>query len=194
MADENALLLQDPSGESARKAGVEAAANAKNPGKKAEKIAEAAGESAANEPKRIIPLDVARWRFGDFARTVHSVDVPAGTPFETVCRPEYWSNITRMVAGDIIDVVTEDQAWYARLFVMRKDRLTATIAVLQAPIALVPAYLPEPGSKLYDVRFAGSHGKWQVMRLSDKQTIMSGLSDEQAAHAWIATYERVTSK
>lgn len=143
--------------------------------------------------KRVIPLSIDRWKFGDFGCTLHTVYVPARTDFETVCRPEFWANLTRLVVDDIIHVRTDDKAWFAELMVLAKERNSATVAVLREPVALIAAFKPLPGARRFDVQFAGAHGQWRVIRLSDKNVIKDSLATEGIARKWLDDYERLVA-
>ena len=149
-------------------------------------------ETAA-PPKRVVPLNVSRCMFGDFARNTHTAIVPAGTDFETVCRPEFWANVTRLAVGDIIQVSTDDRAWFAELFVLGKARNSATVAVLREPLQLVAAFKPEAGAKHFDVQFSGAHGKWRVIRLSDKNVVKDQFETQGEARKWLDQYERLVA-
>jgi hypothetical protein len=160
-----------------------------------EKAAAATKSKAAaaveEAPRRVVPLQVTRWQIGEFMNTRHSVAPASATPFEDLLRPEFWANITRLAAGDIIEVRPEDQSYYAELYVMRRDRTSATVAVIREPVRLVPAYKPLPGSAAFKVEFAGSHGKWRVLRISDGASIRDKLGSEGEARSWLVEYERM---
>jgi len=177
------------------KAGAQAAAadapDASGPIK--QPVAADGAAAVADAPARIVPLSADRWKFGDFGRTIHTVTVPAGTDFETVCRPEYWGNLTRMTVDDIIQIGTDDRAWFAELIVIGKARNSATVAVLRAPVALSAAFKPEPGAVLFDVQYAGAHGKWRVIRKSDRAVMKDRCESESEARKWVEQYERLVA-
>lgn len=150
-----------------------------------------AAEKPAEAPHRVVPLQVTRWQIGEFMNTRHSVAPASGTPFEDLLRPEFWANITRLRAGDIIEVRPEDQSYYAELYVLRRDRTSATVAVVREPVKLVAAYKPLPGETSFKVEFAGSHGQWRVLRLSDNTMIRDRFGSEGEARAWLVQYERM---
>lgn len=159
------------------------------------KLTAAAGTAEKAEEgdaaRRVVPLQVTRWQLGEFMNSRHSVSPASGTPFEDLLRPEFWANITRLAAGDIIEVRPEDQSYYAELYVMRRDRTAATVAVIREPVKLVPAFKPLPGEVNFRVEYAGSHGKWRVLRISDKAVMRDRFESEGLARTWLTEYERM---
>jgi len=145
------------------------------------------------EARRVVPLQVTRWQLGEFLNNRHSVSPASGTPFEDLLRPEFWANITRMAAGDIIEVRPEDQSYFAELYVLKRDRNSATVAVIREPVRLVAAYKPLPGEVNFDVEFAGSMAKWRVVRRSDKSVMRDKFNSEGEARKWLADYERMVA-
>ncbi|MGY3393440.1 hypothetical protein ACVWW6_006031 [Bradyrhizobium sp. USDA 3311] len=173
---------------------------------KADAAAKAAAEAAAPkgakkakpdeadaEPRRVVPLPVTRWQLGEFLNNRHSVSPAVGTPFEDVLRPEFWANIVRMQPGDIIEVRPEDQSYYAELYVLKRERNSATVAVIREPVKLEAAYKPLPGEVLFSVEFAGPMAKWRVVRRSDKSVMKDKFGTEGDARRWLADYERVVA-
>jgi hypothetical protein len=144
-------------------------------------------------PRRVVPLQVTRWQLGEFMNHRHSVAPASNTPFEDLLRPEFWANITRLTAGDIIEVRPEDQSYYAELYVMKKDRNSATVAVIRAPVRLEAAFKPLPGEKSFKIEFAGTHAKWRVIRLADLAVMRDKFASEAEARAWLGEYERVVA-
>jgi hypothetical protein len=148
--------------------------------------------AAADEaPRRVAPLQVTRWQFGEFINARHSVSPASGTPFDDILRPEYWANITRLSAGDVIEVRPEDASYYAELYVLRRDRTSATVAVIREPVKLEAAYRPLPGELKFKVEFAGPLAKWRVLRMSDNSAIRDSFGSEIEARRWLTDYERM---
>lgn len=147
----------------------------------------------AVETRRVVPLQVTRWQLGEFLNNRHSVSPASGTPWEDLLRPEFWANITRMAPGDIIEVRPEDQSYFAELYVLKRERNSATVAVIREPVRLVAAYKPLPGEVNFDVEFAGSMAKWRVVRRSDKSMMRDKFATEGEARRWLADYERMVA-
>ena len=160
---------------------------------KPEKPAKAPKAEVEEAPRRVVPLAVTRWQLGEFLNNRHSVSPAAGTPFEDLLRPEFWANIVRMAPGDIIEVRPEDQSYFAELYVLKRERNSATVAVIREPVKLVSAYKPLPGEVNFDVEFAGSIAKWRIVRRSDKTPLREGFGTEALARAWLADYERMVA-
>lgn len=149
--------------------------------------------SADEAPRRVVPLQVTRWQFGEFTNARHSVSPAAGTAWDDILRPEFWANITRLSAGDIIEVRPEDASYYAELYVLRRERTSATVAVIREPVKLEAAYKPLPGEVKFKVEFAGSLAKWRVLRESDKSMLRDKFGTEAEARRWLADYERMVA-
>jgi hypothetical protein len=174
------------------KPATEAAAAASKPAAAAKpEPKEKPAEKPAEEARRVVPLSVTRWQLGEFMNARHSVSPSSGTPFEDVLRPEFWANIVRMAPGDIIEIRPEDQSYYAELYVLKRDRTSATVAVIRPPVPLEPAFKPLPGIINFRVEFAGSHGKWRVLRISDNVVMRDRFGTEGEARKWLAEYERM---
>lgn len=148
---------------------------------------------AETETRRVVPLSVTRWQLGEFMNSRHSVSPASGTPFEDLLRPEFWANITRMRAGDILEIRPEDQSYYAELYVLKRERNAASVAVIREPIRLVCAFKPAAGEVLFKVEFAGPHGKWRVIRISDKAVMRDRFENEAEARAWLGEYQRLVA-
>ena len=148
-------------------------------------------DTADGEERSVVPLPVTRWQLGEFINNRHSVPPASGTPFEDLLRPEFWANIVRMAAGDIIEVRPEDQSYYAELYVLKRERNAAIVAVIRPPVKLEGAFKLTPGVKAYKVEFSGSHGKWRVVRLSDNTTVRDRFGSEGEARRWLDDYERM---
>jgi hypothetical protein len=159
---------------------------------KAKKVALANDDGReAPEPRRVVPLQVTRWQLGEFINARHSVSPAQGTAFEDLLRPEFWANIVALREGDIIEVRPEGQDYYAELFVLKRDRTSATVAVIRDPVKLVAAYKPAAGTKNFRVEFAGSHGKWRVIRISDLSVMREKFANEAEATRWLSEYEQM---
>lgn len=146
---------------------------------------------AFDENRRVVPLQVTRWQIGEFMNTRHSVTPASGTLWEDLLRPEFWANITAMKEGDIIEVRPEDQSYFAELYVLRRQRTSATVAVIREPVKLVSAYKPRPGEVKFRVEFAGSLAKWRIVKTSDLTVLRDKFASESEARSWLADYERM---
>jgi hypothetical protein len=142
------------------------------------------------EKRKILQKDFLQ---ASFAFNRWSVTLPYGWDFTDCLDPEFWTNVAHLLApnatngqksriGDVIEIRTIDHAWYAELYVRAVRESALIVAVLRAPVQLVPVKgmeLPK-GSKL-DVRFNTSKAKYEVIRISDGSVIGEGFDLKETA-------------
>lgn len=103
----------------------------------------------------------------DFARQSFRATPPAGTKIEDMLVPEYWAHVARKFTPyDIIEVVPEDGAFYARLFVQNTGKLWAKIFKLECVELSAKKPIADIQAK-YEPKYAGPAAKWRVVNKSD---------------------------
>jgi hypothetical protein len=169
----------------------------------------------ADKPARAEKQHTAKpgsFRGSEFARERMDHVMDAGTPFEEVFKPGYWTNVFGLLAkniatghadraGAIIDCATEDHAFYATLYVRA---VTASGLIVQC---IGPSVHPKSGrswpvdlstggpwvgevpleSNMFDVKWNIAKRGFDIIRKSDNQVIADGGSfpTRELAAEWI---------
>lgn len=123
----------------------------------------------------------------EFARQSYFACPVAGTPIEKVLEPEYWAHVARKInPHDIIEVIPEDGAYYARLIVLSVGKLSAKVQKLQYEMLSAHTVTPNANAENFDVKWMGPMAKWKVARKSDGEIVSSdSFQTQEDAQKWI---------
>lgn len=115
-----------------------------------------------------------------------------GTPLEAVLDPKYWAHCSAQLAPEnVITVIPEGAPWRAELLVLDAGRGYAKVIVLNhVEIESHEVVGDESAADDYDVRWAGPHAKWRVVRKSDKKVMIEERATKQDAYLWIASHRK----
>lgn len=114
----------------------------------------------------------------EFARQTLVANPNAGTTLQDLQAPEYWTHIARKLKPhDIIEVIPQDTAYYAKLLVIDSDKLWARVFVLEyKEIAAASSGQSTPNKRdNYKVVWGGGAVKFRVHNASD-----NSLASEQS--------------
>lgn len=116
----------------------------------------------------------------------------AGTPLEAVLEPKYWAHCSAQLAPeDVITVIPEGTPWRAELMVLDAGRGFAKVVVLShVDLESHEVTGDMPSADDYDVRWAGRHAKWRVVRKSDKRVMVEGQPTKQDALLWVSSHRK----
>ena len=124
----------------------------------------------------------------EFARQVFRITSPAGVSIEEIIDPSYWAHVARRLTPyDIIEVVPEDGAFYARLIVVNTGKLFAKVQIIEkidlnTPVNVTAAI----AMNLFDTKYAGPNAKWRVIRKSDNAVVSKEpFGTQQEAEEWL---------
>lgn len=97
------------------------------------------------------------------------VILPENTPFESVYDPRFWAFVAKRFSPfDEVQVVPEDGAWIAELYVIQCDDFGARMALRSKidleSIAAEDAALPEG----YEIKWSGPRVGFSIMRGKDR--------------------------
>ena len=119
----------------------------------------------------------------EFARTVWVVKPEPGVTLEQLLQPESWAHVAKSLKpGDLIDVLSADNEWYAELFVRSADSNEVKVAVLKH-YTFGDAKAVVDGE--VEVKHRGEAKKWSVLRKSDRAVLVEGLETRGAAEDWV---------
>lgn len=149
--------------------------------------------SKAESRKLIVP----RFKNAEFERVVYQACPEVSTTFEDVCEPAFWSHVAeKLKPGDRIEVLTEDNSYFAELLVVDAGRLFAKVAVLRY-VELSSPDVPEGLTGVapeFKVQYKGPALKHVVIRLSDNQIVQDGIALKADAHAWVKEHVQALAR
>ncbi len=136
-----------------------------------------------------MPLPPTQLQNSAHYRSHYAAVTPAEDSFETVCKPEYWIHVARQLRRmDVIDVIPEDEGYYAELLVLSTGTGYAKVMVLRH--VELAASEEENAGTLTEIKWNGPHGRWAVIRKSDKTVLQDRIQDKTDAVTFAAQYER----
>ena len=123
------------------------------------------------------------------------VTMPVGFTIEDAMKPECWANVAhqfRKVAmtndpdqvGTILELRTEDHAFYAELYIRAVNERSLTVAILREPVYFGPAAVKSAG---FETRWNVGKRGFDVLRKSDRQIVADAASikTREQAQDWI---------
>jgi hypothetical protein len=138
-------------------------------------------------PKR--KVHPTRFKTAEHVVREWSVVAEAGTKFEELSNPGYWSHVAKLLSpGNIIHIHTDDCTFYARLYVKDVAPLSARVVPLEHLDLTVVERLEAPEE--YEVEWAGPHHKHRIIRKKDRAVIQPGFESREAALAAMASHVR----
>ena len=130
-----------------------------------------------------------RLKQAEYTRNVFSVVPEFGTKLEDMLKPEYWAHTgAKLHPTDRIEVIAEDNTWFAELFVVSCARNWAKVTTLRF-VELAESTPDETPAIEYKINWGGQNVKHRVVRLSDNATIKDGFASAAEAKKWLADYE-----
>lgn len=132
-------------------------------------------------------LQARRLSLIEYARNTHHCVPEAETPIEALLDPAYWSGVSmQLKPRDHIEVDAQDGSYFVKLRVIDCGRTFAKVHVLErhefkdaAPTGKAP-----PVSE-FDVKWAGPHAKWRVVRMSDGAILKDKFETMQSGQEWL---------
>lgn len=119
----------------------------------------------------------------EFCRKSYRVIAAPTVNVEDLTRPAFWGHVAmRLRAGDLIEVLAEDNSFYAEVLVRSARRLDATVSILR----FVKLEKPELDASIidgYEIKFRGARAKFTVLR--GKDVLKDGFDTEEMAQAYL---------
>ena len=108
----------------------------------------------------------------EFARQSFRATPPAGVALADLLTPEYWVNVGgKFNPTDIVEVVPEDGAFYARLIVINNGKLWVKMHTLEY-VELNPVAKPKSiEESAFEAKWFGPNGKWKAISKVGAQPI-----------------------
>ena len=131
-------------------------------------------------------------RAGHYRETWEAV-VPAETKMDELLSPKYWVHVAaKLRKMSIINVLSEDEHWFAELIVLGSGTGYAKVKCLRHVNFYDEGAKAEEESSIPSdllVKWAGPHDKYRVERVSDKHVLKSGFQKKQDAESWARQHE-----
>jgi hypothetical protein len=136
----------------------------------------------------------SRFMRAEHENTVWAATVDAGTPFDEVLKPDYWSHIAgpkKLRAGDKIEIYPDEGHYYALLYVRDVGPQWAKVHVIsKTDFDLSEARQDERDADFYVEFKAPRTTKWCVVRRADKEIMHSGEVSRADAEIWLQNYRK----
>lgn len=140
-------------------------------------------------------LKESRIKRAEYDNTVWAVALEAGTPYEEVFKPEFWSNVTvarNMKIGDEIKLFPDEGHYFARLYIRDVGRMWAKVAELYKKDFDGAQTTAGEDAVINDfiVKYQGRVNKHVVIRVKDNQMLQSGFNSVADAQTWIVEHRK----
>lgn len=132
-------------------------------------------------PVRVFENDL---QSAEYARSAFVITAKADTQPVNYLEPETWSHIPdlKLRQGDRIEIMAEDNSWFAELLVRVRVGQTIHLALLQEhQFDTIAGKEHEE----YEVLFAGPKALWRVLRKSDRNVMVDKLTAKSEGVSWI---------
>lgn len=137
-----------------------------------------------------MPILRNRVKSAEYVRNIFCATPEIGTKYEDVLKPEYWTHVSATLhPTDRIEVLAEDGAWFAELFVVSCGKNWAKVCQLRF-VELSESKPDEaPATGKFYVKWRGDVHKHAVIRFVDKVPVKSGFATAAEAKTWLAENE-----
>lgn len=126
--------------------------------------------------------------FGRYA-IVLSTDVD----LDTAMKPEYFAHVgNRLRPFDTIRLMAEDGSFYADTVVASAGQGFAKLVMVNI-VQMASEETSFEAEPTAFVKWGGPHGKWQVIRTSDKMKLKDGFDEKADAEKYATDYARTVS-
>ena len=123
-----------------------------------------------------------------YVRNIFVATPEAGTTLEDVQDPAFWTHVAKQLRiSDRIEVIPEDSAFFAELYVQNVRLNTVNVKLLRHNIFAEAE--DEAKDELHDIKWRGPLAKFRVTRKKDNATLKEGFESKADARQWLATYE-----
>jgi hypothetical protein len=133
-------------------------------------------------------LTAVRHKLADYERNVWVANTEAGVSLDEIRKPEFFAHVAaKLKPWDRIEVRPDDETFYAELLVRSAGKNWAVTTLIQFT-DLAPKEEQAKPQEGYRTEFGGPHHKWRVLRLSDKEVVSKGHTDQASADAWLVEH------
>jgi len=135
---------------------------------------------------RDVILNSPRVKSAETRHNRWSATIPEDHTLEDLMNPRYWSAAALMFRrGDIIEVRTDDEAYFGEFIVLDCSRIHAALKELRW-VDLSDTEKVSIDSETYEYKWKGPHLRHCVLRKSDGEVVLQEQATKQACVDWIA--------
>ena len=149
---------------------------------------QAPAPEATKQERKVRPMEAPRFRAIEYMRAEYLCTAFADTTPQDLLEPAYWAHMSaQFKPRDRIEAWADDGTWMAEYVVLEAGRNWAKLHLLTvyhlttSDQSLTKADQMTP----YSVEHKGPHGKWTVIRKSDREVMSEGHETIQGATDWI---------
>lgn len=131
----------------------------------------------------------ARIKPAEYLRTIHVATPEAGTTVAQILEPTFWAHVAKQLhISDRIEVIPEDHAFIAELYVLGISDNSAKVVLLQHFDFDIEelANATKEEADAY-VMWRGPHAKFGVIRKKDNKVLQDGFITKAEANKWMAS-------
>lgn len=137
----------------------------------------------AEEAKARPQLPMIHFKQAEHLRNIWCVQSERHVTVEQFLDETYWAHVAQMLrAGDRIEIMPEDNSFFAELMVLATGRLHAQVEMMRYVEFDQPSPQASDDSE-YTIDWAGSISKYRVLRNDD--VLSKGYETKKAAHRWL---------
>ncbi len=128
----------------------------------------------------------------EYARKTFMVTPPAGTDLKDMLVHDYWAHVAyKLTPHDIIEIIPEDGAFYARLLVVNCQKLWAKVQVLEMHKIVDSSKVKVAPTDILEPKYTGPSGKWRVVsKKNGEQVSAESFQTQDDASSWIEAHGR----
>ena len=136
----------------------------------------------AEADKKTPQLQLVNFKQAEQIRNIWHVQANIGVTQEQFLDETYWAHVAKMLrAGDRIEIMPEDNAYFAELMVLATGRLYAQVELMRFVTFDKPS--PQAGAAAeFRIDWGGSISKYRVLRNDD--VLSENHETEKAAYRW----------
>ena len=118
---------------------------------------------------------------------------PHGTTLENMIKPDFWSNVAKVLREyDEIIVMTDDKSFYAEFIVLSCDHNSASVGVkfyqeIDKMTFVAPSENVDTDEESYKIEFDVT-SKWRAVRKADGAAVVSGYGTKKEAEYALSEY------
>lgn len=142
-------------------------------------------KSTASTVHRLSPGAI---QAAEHRRKIHHVEPSAGTPYDALKDPVYWSNVSRHFSPfDLIEVLPSDGSWWAQWIVVAAGNNWARCQEITR-VKIDDNAADVTADTKYEVRHRGPVKRWSIVRKSDQAVIAENMAVRAEADAALAEH------
>lgn len=131
-------------------------------------------------------LKESQCTYAEELRNIHAVTPPAGTEFDVLLEPDYWSHVARRMRPlDRIEAMPEDGSWWAELLVIHTGPVSVMVRKLRYH-ELDEVDPDEIDNDLFKIKWGGPSVMYRIIRKSDNEVVKDHFRNKSDAVNWMA--------